>query len=65
MIPIKNIRIQPRWIGKERKKQTNKQCTDTTSLMDQDSIYVYYYISKNKHIQIYETQINLSSYNYK
>ena len=50
MILIKNIRIQPRWIGKERKKQTNKQCTDTTSLMDQDSIYVYYYISKNKHI---------------
>ena len=49
-IPIRNIRIQPRWIGKARKKETNKQCTNTTSLMDQDSIYVYYYISKNKHI---------------
>ena len=38
MITIRNIRMHLSWTGKERKKETNKQCTDTTSLMDQNSI---------------------------
>ena len=52
MITIRNIRILPWWTGKERKKDTNKQCIDTTGLMDQNSIYVYYDISKKKHLNL-------------
>ena len=52
MITIRNTRILPRWTGKEREKETNKQCRDTTGLMDQNSIYVYYYISKKKHLNL-------------
>ena len=52
MITIRNIRILPWWTGKERKKETNKQCIDTTGLMDQNSIYVYYHISKKKYLNL-------------